>query len=98
MMFDSWTSEPGDSFLSITAHYIDSPTETPQEWELRMEQLAFTPIHGNHSSANIRRILIETIDKYGICTKVGWFMADNTTNNDTAIATVAVDIDPTGEK
>ncbi|KAG2758102.1 hypothetical protein P692DRAFT_20694331, partial [Suillus brevipes Sb2] len=66
--------------------------------ELRTEQLAFTLIHGNHSGTNIRRILIETIDKYGIHTKVGWFTADNATNNDTAIATVAADIDPTGEK
>lgn len=98
MMFDSWTSEPGDPFLSITAHYIDSPTDTPQEWELKTEQLAFTPINGNHSGANIGRILIETIDKYGIRTKVGWFTADNATNNDTAIATVAADIDPTGKQ
>ncbi|KAG1805825.1 uncharacterized protein BJ212DRAFT_1486171 [Suillus subaureus] len=92
---DGWWCEPGDPFLSITAHYIGSLIETPQEWELRMEQLAFTPINGNHSGANIRRILIETIDKH---MKVGWFTADNTTNNDTAIATVAADIDPSGEK
>lgn len=98
MTFDSWTSNPGDPFLSVTAHYIDSSIETPQEWELKTEQLAFTPINGNHSGANIGQILIETIDKYGIHTKVGWFTADNTTNNDTAIETVAGDIDPSGEK
>ncbi|KIK32074.1 hypothetical protein CY34DRAFT_102290, partial [Suillus luteus UH-Slu-Lm8-n1] len=65
---------------------------------LKTEQLAFTPINGNHSGANIGRILIETIDKYGIRMKVGWFTADNATNNDTAIATVAADIDPTGKQ
>ncbi|KAG2114291.1 uncharacterized protein F5147DRAFT_770272 [Suillus discolor] len=31
MMFDSWTSLIGDPFLSVTAHYIDAPTDKPQE-------------------------------------------------------------------
>jgi hypothetical protein len=53
MMFDSWTSLPGHPFLSLTAHYIDSPTDKPQEWELKMEQLAFTPIRGNHSGVTL---------------------------------------------
>ncbi|KAG2102329.1 hypothetical protein BD769DRAFT_1367557 [Suillus cothurnatus] len=79
-------------------HYIDSPIEKPHEWELKMEQLTFTSIHGNHSSMNIRRILIDTINNYGICAKVGWFTVDNTTNNDTAIETVANNIDPYSKK
>lgn len=96
--FDSWTSEPGVPFLSITAHYIDSPAGKPQEWELKTDQLSFTIINGNHSGNNIGRILIETIDNYDIRTKVGWFTADNATNNDTAIQTVAHAIDPSGTK
>lgn len=96
--FDSWTSEPGVPFLSVTAHYIDSPAGKPHEWELKTEQLAFTIINGNHSGSNIGRILIQTINNYGIRTKVGWFTADNATNNDTAIQTVALAIDPSGKK
>ena len=68
--FDSWTSFVGDPFLSVTAHYIDSPINKPQEWKLKMEQLAFRHIKGNHSSANIGRILVEVIDEYGIRKKV----------------------------
>jgi len=98
MTFDSWTSIPGDPFLSVTAHYIDSPVDKPQEWVLRSDQLAFAHIEGNHSGANIGRILIETIDNYGIRSKVGWLTADNATNNDTAIQTVADTIDPSGEE
>jgi hypothetical protein len=98
MTFDSWTSEPGVPFLSITAHYIDSPVGKPQEWELKSEQLAFTTINGNHSGSNIGRILIKAIDDYGIRNKVGWFTADNATNNNTAIQTVANAIDPSGTK
>jgi len=70
MTFDSWTSLTGDPFLSVTAHYIDAPADKPQEWALKTEQLAFTPIEGNHSGANIGKILIETIDNYGIRDKV----------------------------
>ena len=70
MTFDSWTSIAGDPFLSITAHYIDSLEDNPQKWELRSEQLAFTPIRGNHSGENIAKILIETIDKFGLRKKV----------------------------
>jgi hypothetical protein len=96
--FDSWTSEPGMPFLSVTAHYIDSQDGKPQEWELKSEQLTFMIINGNHNSSNIGRILIETINNCNFHTKVGWFMANNATNNDTAIQTVALTIDPSGKE
>jgi len=73
MMFDSWTSINGDPFLSVTAHYITAPADKPQQWELCSDQLAFTPIVGNHSGENIARILIETIDEYDIRAKVKLF-------------------------
>ncbi|KAG2341707.1 hypothetical protein BDR05DRAFT_834915, partial [Suillus weaverae] len=73
-------------------------TDGPQEWELKSEQLAFTIINGNHSGSNIGRILIETINNYDFHTKVGWFTADNATNNDMAIQTVALSIDPSGKE
>lgn len=98
MTFDSQTSELDVPFLSITAHYIDSPVGKPQEQKLKSEQLAFTTINGNHGGSNIVRILIKAIDDYGIHNKMGWFMANNTTNNNTAIQTIAKAIDPSGIK
>ena len=56
--FDTWTSEAGDPYLSMTGHYIAGPKESPQDWELKSEQLGFTHIKGNHSSANLGGILI----------------------------------------
>ena len=70
MTFDSWTSTNGDPFLSVTAHYVFACADNPQQWELQSDQLAFTPIVGNHSGENIAKILIETIDRYGIRDKV----------------------------
>jgi hypothetical protein len=70
MMFDSWTSLAGDPFLSVTAHYIDAMDDNPQNWELKTEQLTFTPIHGDHSGANIANILVNTINQFEIRAKV----------------------------
>ena len=70
MTFDTWTSLSGDPFLSITAHYIDTPVNKPQQWILKLDQLAFTPIVGNHSGTNIGKILMEVIDEYDIRKKV----------------------------
>ena len=68
--FDTWTSEAGDPYLSVTGHYISAEKETPHEWELKSEQLAFTHIEGNHSGANLGGILVRTIDRYSIRNKV----------------------------
>jgi hypothetical protein len=70
MTFDTWTSLSGDPFLSVTAHYIDTPIDKPQQWVLKADQLAFTLIVGNHSGANIGKILMEAIDEYDIRDKV----------------------------
>jgi hypothetical protein len=68
--FDTWTSGSGEPYLSVTGHYIDSPPERPQDWTLRTEQLAFAPFKGNHSGPNMSKILVRTIDRYGIRDKV----------------------------
>jgi hypothetical protein len=68
--FDSWTSEAGDPYLSMTGHYISAPKAEPHEWVMKSEQLAFTHIEGNHSGSNIGNILVDIIDCYNICQKV----------------------------
>ncbi|KAG1718688.1 hypothetical protein EDD22DRAFT_961432 [Suillus occidentalis] len=52
MTFDSWTSIIGNPFFSVTGHYIWSPDDKPQQWELRCEQFSFAHIKGNHSGQN----------------------------------------------
>lgn len=73
--FDTWTSEAGDPYLSMTGHYITGPKESPQDWELKSEQLGFTHIEGNHSGANLGGILIRIIDRYGIRQKASFFFS-----------------------
>ena len=70
LTFDSWTSLTGDPFLGITAHYIYSPLDKPQQWVLKTDQLVLTPITRNHSGKNIAKILLEAIDAFDLCEKV----------------------------
>jgi hypothetical protein len=67
--FDTWTSEAGDPYLSVTGHYIGSMAGNPNDWEMKSEQLGFTHIEGNYSGANLGGILIRVIDRYGIRNK-----------------------------
>jgi len=68
--FDTWTSKTGDPFLSVTGHYIMASPDQPHEWELKYQQLAFTPFEGHHSGSNMSTILVRTVDHYGIREKV----------------------------
>jgi hypothetical protein len=57
-------------YLSITAHYINSPSDRPQDWTLRTDQLVFAQFEGNHSGLNMSSLVLRTIDWYGIWDKV----------------------------
>jgi hypothetical protein len=69
-MFDTWTLGTSDPYISITAHYIYSPSEQLHEWSLKAEQLAFAPFKGNHSGVNMSNIVVETVEHYRIQDKV----------------------------
>jgi hypothetical protein len=57
--------------LLVTAHYIDSPKDWPEQWVLKKAQLAFAPLEGHHTEANIASILAGILEWYRICEKVG---------------------------
>ncbi|KFY19846.1 hypothetical protein V493_07817, partial [Pseudogymnoascus sp. VKM F-4281 (FW-2241)] len=47
--------------------------------------LALKELDGAHSSENQAASIMEVINDYGIASKVGYFMMDNASNNDTMI-------------
>jgi hypothetical protein len=72
-MFDTWTSKTSDPFFSVTGHYITALPNKPNKWQLKSQQLAFTPFEGHHSGSNMSTILVRTIDRYGIRQKVMYY-------------------------
>jgi hypothetical protein len=68
--FNAWTSKPGDPYISLTAHYIDTPIDRPSMWELRSKQLLFQEIHGRHTGKNMGEILSRAMDQYELRGKV----------------------------
>jgi hypothetical protein len=56
--------------MSITGRYIDFLPDSPHDWELREEQLAFTPVEGRHNSVNQAKVLVRTVNQYGLRGKV----------------------------
>ena len=68
--FDTWTSAPGDPYLSLTAHYIDAPSDCPNSWLLKSEQLLLQEIKGRHTGKNMSEILCCAIKQYELCGKV----------------------------
>jgi hypothetical protein len=68
--YDAWTSAPGDPYISLTAHYIDVPSDHPNAWELKSEQLIFQEIKGRHTGKNMGEILSRALDRYELRGKV----------------------------
>jgi hypothetical protein len=66
--FDAWTSQVGDPYLSVTGHFIHGTAGAG--WKLHSEQLAFTPLPGRHSGANIGNVIMRTVERYGLREKV----------------------------
>ena len=58
---DVWTSEPGDPYISLTAHYIGTHVYYPNMWELRSKQL-FQEIQGRHTGKNSE--IFRAVDRY----------------------------------
>jgi len=71
-MFNTWSSEGSSTtnYLSLTAHYVNSPKDQLDQWELKEIQLAFAQLEGHHTGANIASILADVLKWYNIGGKV----------------------------
>lgn len=79
--FDVWTSPATQAFLSVVIYYVDSSGKR------HTRLLAMERIFGSHSGENQAAILLQVFHRFGICdsTRLGFFVADNASNCDTAI-------------
>lgn len=77
--FDLWSSPFGISLLGITAHFID------EKYTVHTALLGLRDMTGSHSGEHIAQAVESTVNSFNLGRKLGYFVLDNATNNDTAV-------------
>lgn len=80
--FDLWTSPNYLATLGVVAHFID------KNGDRRAAVLGLRELMGEHSGENMAEVLLQIFKDYKISGRIGYFMADNATSNDTCIDAV----------
>lgn len=83
--FDGWTTKGGKrGFLGVVAHYVNSDGEVVDL------PIALPQLTGAHSGEKIAEIVSKLLQWFGIdLDKIGYFVLDNASNNDTAVLALA---------
>uniref|UniRef100_A0A3Q1BI66 BED-type domain-containing protein n=1 Tax=Amphiprion ocellaris TaxID=80972 RepID=A0A3Q1BI66_AMPOC len=71
---DCWTSRATESYLTITAHYIDN------DWNLMWHVLQTRSVETSHIASNLRDILCEAIREWELTNKEPVIVTDNAAN------------------
>lgn len=79
-----WTSPNYMSMLGIIAHF-PALNGTPLSILLALRR-----VYGSHSGSNLSDILIQVLNEYELIEKIGWFMLDNCSNNDTMLEHLSI--------
>jgi hypothetical protein len=79
LSFDLWTAPNYIPMLAITGHW------TRSDHTVKTTLLSIQEISGPHDGENIGQTVYDVIQEFGIEDKIGFFMGDNATNNDTTI-------------
>ncbi|XP_048478263.1 zinc finger BED domain-containing protein 4-like [Plutella xylostella] len=72
---DGWTSDNNESFIGVTAHYID-----PETSELCSYLLGCIEYEESHTAENLHQFLREQFKEWDIGHKVGAIVSDNAAN------------------
>ncbi len=80
--FDLWTPPINSAYIDVIAHCLDAKKE------VRTVMLVVCNIYGDHSGKNQAKAIIPVIDGYGLKEKLGYFMTDNASSNDTYVAEI----------
>ena len=86
--FDLWTSSNAYAFMAVVAHYTD------KDYRVQTRLLALRRLYGGHSGENQAELLADVLKDYEIIDRVGYFVTDNASNNDTAIDLLLRQISP----
>ena len=81
--FDGWLANNHLDMLGITAHYLD------KQLRVKTVLLGLKPMYGAHTGTAIAEELLPTMREFRISDRIGYFVADNTSNNDAAVHEIA---------
>jgi len=80
---DAWTSFNSLALLGVVSHFVD------ESEALRTLLLALKELQGEHNGENMAVIILDTLSTYAIRNRLGYFVMDNATNNDTMLEAIA---------
>ena len=80
---DAWTSSNSLALLGVVSHFVD------ESGALRTLLLALKELEGEHSGENMAIIILDVLSTYAIRNRLGYFVMDNATNNDTMVEAIA---------
>ena len=83
--FDGWTTKGGKrGYLGIVVHYVDA------RGNLQDLPIALPQLTGAHSGQKMADVVLKTLDLFSINAQtVGYFVLDNASNNDVAVAAIS---------
>ena len=90
--FNLWTSTNGLAILGIVGHWISI------HGEIQHGLLAIKKIEGAHSGDNQAALILHILSNYQLYDKVGYFILDNATSNDSALRIVGLKLQELGIK
>lgn len=76
---DLWTSPHRHSLLAVCAQWVD------KDYKLQKALLSLPECAESHSGEAQAQAVIDTLEKYGVQSKLGWHTGDNATSNDTCL-------------
>lgn len=82
LSFNLWTLSNSITYVAIVAHFIDDNAR------LRIVLIGLRRVIGLHAGEVIAEQVIEVIQEYGIEKRLGYFVLDNATSNDTCVEAI----------
>ncbi|KAJ3480658.1 hypothetical protein NLG97_g8021 [Lecanicillium saksenae] len=79
---DLWTSPHRHSVLAVCAQWVD------KDYKLRKALLSLPECTESHSGDAQTDVVISTLEKYGVQTRLGWHTGDNAASNDPCLESI----------
>ncbi|XP_078430734.1 putative transcriptional regulator tpeD [Wolffia australiana] len=85
---NAWIAENSCGLLGITVHWVNN------WWELCERVHAIRELFGKHSGENMRAIVIQALEDFGLKTKVGSITTDNASSNRRMVGLLGKELKP----